>query len=127
LLLLRLTLGAELGWCTFAHLVPSQNAGSLLIAVAALAIVCALAIFAGYLTRMASLLAAGLIIAAAFSSVAWVSGDVIASRTSSGFAAVIAIALACMGPGAFSIDALLYGHREIVIPRTSGPESDDQA
>jgi hypothetical protein len=29
---------------------------------------------------------------------------------------VISIALVCLGPGAFSLDARLFGRREIIIP-----------
>jgi len=38
-------------------------------------------------------------------------------------AAVIATALACLGPGAFSVDARLFGRREVIIPKTSGSPS----
>jgi len=34
-------------------------------------------------------------------------------------AAVVATALVCLGPGAFSLDARLFGRREVIIPRTS--------
>jgi len=33
----------------------------------------------------------------------------------------VAIAIICLGPGAFSIDARLFGRREIVIPDSSHP------
>jgi uncharacterized membrane protein YphA (DoxX/SURF4 family) len=33
--------------------------------------------------------------------------------------AVIAAAVVCLGPGAFSLDARLFGRREIIIPRAS--------
>jgi hypothetical protein len=35
---------------------------------------------------------------------------------------IIALALFCLGPGAYSIDARRYGRREIVIPRRVGSE-----
>jgi uncharacterized membrane protein YphA (DoxX/SURF4 family) len=35
-------------------------------------------------------------------------------------AAVIATALVCLGPGAFSVDARIFGRREVIIPKTSG-------
>jgi uncharacterized membrane protein YphA (DoxX/SURF4 family) len=36
----------------------------------------------------------------------------------------MAIAIACLGPGAFSLDCRMFGHREIVIPRaTPSPKS----
>ena len=31
--------------------------------------------------------------------------------------AIVATAIACLGPGAFSVDARLFGRREIIIPR----------
>lgn len=32
---------------------------------------------------------------------------------------VVAVSLACMGPGAFSLDARLFGRREVIIPEDS--------
>lgn len=37
------------------------------------------------------------------------------------FIAIVAAAIVCLGPGAFSADARLFGRREIIIPRR--PES----
>lgn len=37
------------------------------------------------------------------------------------FTAVIAIALLCLGPGAYSLDARRCGHREIIIPPRPRP------
>ena len=34
------------------------------------------------------------------------------------FVAVVAAAVVCLGPGALSVDARLFGRREIIIPRT---------
>jgi uncharacterized membrane protein YphA (DoxX/SURF4 family) len=34
-------------------------------------------------------------------------------------AVIIAVALVCLGPGAFSADARLFGRREIIIPRNA--------
>jgi uncharacterized membrane protein YphA (DoxX/SURF4 family) len=34
---------------------------------------------------------------------------------------VIAVAITLLGPGAFSLDARLFGRREIIIPHASGP------
>ena len=34
---------------------------------------------------------------------------------------VISVALVLLGPGAYSVDARLFGHREIIIPESSGP------
>jgi uncharacterized membrane protein YphA (DoxX/SURF4 family) len=37
--------------------------------------------------------------------------------------AVQAIALACLGAGAYSVDAILYGRRVVVLPKDRGPEN----
>ena len=37
---------------------------------------------------------------------------------------VVAISLACLGPGAYSVDASLFGRREISIPPLSAPPRD---
>lgn len=37
------------------------------------------------------------------------------------FIATVAVAIVLLGPGAFSIDARLYGRREIFIPRSTNP------
>ena len=34
---------------------------------------------------------------------------------------VVALAITLLGPGAFSLDARLFGRREIIIPHASGP------
>ncbi|HTP34796.1 MAG TPA: hypothetical protein VMJ75_21615 [Candidatus Acidoferrales bacterium] len=38
------------------------------------------------------------------------------SRVSTAFVAIVATALALLGPGTFSVDARLFGLREIIIP-----------
>ena len=37
---------------------------------------------------------------------------------------VIAVAIILLGPGAFSLDARLFGRREIIIPHASSPPKD---
>ena len=121
LLLLRMTAGAELGWYGLARPIPWPSSTPVAIAAAALALACAASILAGYHTGTSSLFAAGLSIAVVVSGL-FTGIDADATRISSGFTAVIAIALALLGPGAFSVDALRYGHREIAIPRTGEVE-----
>ena len=40
---------------------------------------------------------------------------------------VIGVAVALMGPGAFSVDCRLFGRREIVVPRTRPVVADNPA
>lgn len=46
------------------------------------------------------------------------------SRVPAGFVAAVAVAVALLGPGAFSLDARLFGLREIIIPPYSPSGSD---
>jgi len=43
------------------------------------------------------------------------------SSISVGFAVTILLAIITLGPGAFSVDARLFGRREIIIPPSSSP------
>jgi uncharacterized membrane protein YphA (DoxX/SURF4 family) len=124
LLLLRITVGTELGWYGCAYFVRWQDPEPLMILAAALALACAASIVAGYRTGLASLLAAAVNIIVALSSIQ-PNAVTDATRISSVFGAVIAIALAGLGPGALSVDAFRYGHREIVIPRAPASRPDE--
>jgi hypothetical protein len=71
----------------------------------------------GCLTRFVALVAALLGLA---SMLAWFPGPrvgIFESRTTAAFAIVTAMALACLGAGAFSADARLFGRREVIIPK----------
>ena len=73
----------------------------------------------GLLTRAVALLAALVGISSVF---AWFPGsDVISfdAHMTAALSAVIALSLICLGPGALSLDARLFGRREIIIPPTS--------
>jgi hypothetical protein len=45
------------------------------------------------------------------------------SKRQASFAVAAAVAIVLTGPGALSLDARLFGRREIVIPRTPRPPS----
>jgi uncharacterized membrane protein YphA (DoxX/SURF4 family) len=75
----------------------------------------------GCLTRLAALVAS-----VACGVYAWLpapSLDFFAAKLPSILVAVIAVAVICLGPGAFSVDAHLFGRREVVIPKNP-PETD---
>ncbi len=49
---------------------------------------------------------------------------VLEGHTAAALAMVIAAAVVCLGPGAFSLDARLFGWREIILPdQPSDPDS----
>jgi hypothetical protein len=51
------------------------------------------------------------------------SADVLDGPLRAAVISVLGIAVALLGPGAFSVDFRLFGRREIIIPRGSGPET----
>lgn len=73
----------------------------------------------GLLTRTVALLAALVGVSSVF---AWFPGSSLNSydaHMTEALSAVIALSLICLGPGALSLDARLFGRREIIIPPTS--------
>lgn len=95
-----------------------------MIGTATLMVACAASIVAGYRSALSSLVAVALsIVVLASWPPSGLEAD--ATRVGSAFAALISVALSLLGPGAFSVDAGRYGHREIVIPRTPGAGADD--
>ena len=115
LLLLRATAGIDLGYYGYAHLLRQDPKVSGTV-FATLAIASGFALLIGYLTPVAATLAA---LTSLVAGLAWppslsMGPDV--TKLSSALLMVIAVALVCLGPGAFSLDARNYGRREIIIP-----------
>ena len=75
----------------------------------------------GYLTPLAGVLATLSSIARVLSSSALAGASLLDSRLATAFEVAVAIALVCIGPGAFSLDSRVFGRREIIIPRSSPP------
>lgn len=88
-----------------------------------LAVASGVSLLIGYLTPFGGLVA-GLV--GVSSNVLWFqtpSPNLFDTRLATALATCIAGALVCLGPGAFSIDARLFGRREITIPDLSDPET----
>ena len=122
LLLLRIALGAELAWSSYALLSPWPNAKARVAGIAVLILASGISLTLGFLTMLSSACAALLSLGLLASWLPVPAMEVDAFRLSSAFAAIIALSLAFIGPGAFSIDARRYGRREIVIPKRPPPE-----
>lgn len=121
LLLLRASVVGQLGACGYA-LLAVQHPGTLtIVVVAPLAVAIALSLLLGYLTTFSSLLAAVVSSSAVIVQLVASNLAVGAVRTGCIFTVIMAVALLCLGPGAFSLDARRYGRHEIIIPRR--PES----
>jgi putative oxidoreductase len=125
LLLLRATAGIALVSFAMVQFVAWQEASVLILTVAALSSICGLLLLFGLFNWLACSLgvlislgtALGLIHAPVFS--------VLSAQISAVFTAVIAVALLCLGPGAYSLDARRHGRREIHIP--ARPHSSDDS
>jgi uncharacterized membrane protein YphA (DoxX/SURF4 family) len=118
LAILRMALGGVLALRVLLFLRDRHDWNPLMIAVALLMVVSALLVAAGYRTRWAAMLAAVAIAGAMASFNGLPQVEMLDIRTTEVFAIAIAVAVACMGPGAFSLDSRLFGRREIVIPKS---------
>jgi uncharacterized membrane protein YphA (DoxX/SURF4 family) len=121
LLLLRSVIGVTLVAQGIGDLVDWNSFGLVTRAVAVLSLVSGTSLLIGYLTPLASLVAALMGVGLALSWFQSPSPNLFDIRPAAGFAIAIAVAVICLGPGAFSVDARLFGRREIIIPEGSRP------
>ena len=121
LLLLRATVGATVlaqGIVTFTgNASLGARLGGLL------ATVIGLALLIGFLTPFAGLLAALGNVCLVLSWLPLPISNLLDSWFATVFVVIMAVAIVFLGPGAFSLDARLFGRREIVIPSTLRPPS----
>jgi len=119
LLLLRVAAGVTLIAQGIAYLDDKHGAGLLTFAVACLVIAPGCLLLIGFWTRAMAGLAAIISITGVF---AWFPDSNVGPlgiSTTAILTAVIAIAVVCLGAGALSVDARMFGRREIVIPASS--------
>ena len=118
LLLLRLAVGVALGASCVSAFSGANDWGLAGSVLGLLAVASGVALLVGAYTPAAGILAAVATLGSAVASTvpaqaggAWrvAPGDVLVI--------VVSVALVMLGPGAFSVDARLYGRREIVLPR----------
>lgn len=123
LLLLRIIVGVALIADSVLYLLDRHNSPSFALVLAVVMLLSGILLLVGYLTPLAGTLAA-LACVGRMSSWLLASGATpLDTRWAIVFEITIAIALALLGPGAFSFDARLYGRREIIIPRSPFPPS----
>ena len=116
LLLLRATAGVGLIVQGIAYLGDKHDLGLLTSVIAVLMIAVGTLILTGCVTRFA---AAAALLASVLITFSWFPGPRVGlfeSPMSAILAAVIAGATVCLGAGAYSVDARLFGRREVIIP-----------
>jgi uncharacterized membrane protein YphA (DoxX/SURF4 family) len=75
----------------------------------------------GFLTPIAGTVAALAAIGVAFSWVPAPAVNLFDAKLPTALVVVVAVAIVLLGPGALSLDARLFGRREIIIPHQSRP------
>ena len=119
LMLLRAAGGAVLIAQGAAYFSDRHDPGFLPAVVVSAVMVVGVLLLIGFLTRAVALLAALVGVSSVF---AWFPGSNLSSfdaHMTTVLSAVIALSLICLGPGALSLDARMFGRREIIIPRIS--------
>ena len=122
LLLLRGAAGIALLVQGAAYFSDWRGLGFLALAVALLTVASGALLLVGYLTPFAGILAGLYCVGGAFSWFPAPNIELFETKLTTALATVIVVALVCLGPGAFSLDARLFGRREIIIP-SSSPKS----
>ena len=115
LLILRSALGIALALGALTYLHDRNNGNPVIVTVMVLT---ALLIVIGYRTRVAAIAGMAAMIAGMMSCTGEPVFEKLDIRTMEVFAIAIAAAVACVGPGVFSLDSRLFGRREIVIPKS---------
>jgi len=122
LILLRVAVGTTLLLQGAACFDDRHELEFLTLAVVALTSAVGLLLLIGFLTRFAAVMAALLGVSSILSWFPGSNAGPLVNPTTAALSAAIAAALTCLGPGAFALDARLFGRREIIIPaRSSQP------
>jgi uncharacterized membrane protein YphA (DoxX/SURF4 family) len=118
LLLLRALVGFTLIGYGFVYLKDWSNPRVVTLAASALAVATGFCLLSGFLTPITSILVVLGALGFGLSSFALPALDLFDSHLVIVNVIVISIAIALLGPGAFSLDARMFGRREISIPQT---------
>ncbi len=88
-------------------------------AVGLLTVACGVLAVIGYMTPLGGVVGGLISVASLFPWFPGPAPNLLVTRLATILTAAIAIAIVCLGPGAFSLDARLFGRREIIISRRS--------
>jgi uncharacterized membrane protein YphA (DoxX/SURF4 family) len=124
LLLLRLVAAATLGGHGILCLLSSDRITVAALVSTALLLLSGVGLLIGFLTPILSLLAGIESLGIAYSWFPFQLLNPFESKLALAPVVAISVAIALLGPGAFSLDARLFGWKEIVIPPASRPPQD---
>jgi uncharacterized membrane protein YphA (DoxX/SURF4 family) len=122
LLSLRAAVGVVFIIQGMAYFENKGELGFLMLAITSLLTAVGILLLIGFLTRIAAFVA---VIIGTSSMFSWLPGSSLGpfqDRATAALAAVIAVAVICLGAGALSLDARLFGRREIIIPASLSKE-----
>jgi len=122
LLLLRTAAGAVLITQGVAYLGVNSELGFSAVVVFSVTCAVGLLLLIGFLARLVALVATVVGLSSLFAWFPKVNAAQPVTPMTAVLFVVIAIAVICLGPGAYSLDARLFGRREIVIPTKSPKE-----
>ena len=122
LLLLRAAGGAVLITVGVAYLGDKDELGLLALVAFSVSCVVGLLLLIGFLSRLVALVAAVIGVGILFAWFPKVNTAQPVTPMTAALFAVITFAVICLGPGAYSLDARLFGRREIIIPTRSPKE-----
>jgi uncharacterized membrane protein YphA (DoxX/SURF4 family) len=123
---LRVAAGATLISQGIAYFNDKHGAGFLTFAIVGLVIALGCLLLIGFWTRVIAALAAIIDIASVFSWFPGANTGPLGIATTAMLAAAIAVAVICLGAGALSIDARVFGRREILIPASAIERESDK-
>jgi len=116
---LRIALGVTIVAGGITYLANWHERSFVTCAAVFLAVASSALVVIGLITPVASIMVAVSTIAAVLPSLPGSTGTLFDTKPLMVDVIVMSIALAFLGPGAFSLDARLFGRREIIIPNTS--------
>jgi len=117
LALLRIAAGVFLAIQGLAYMFDSSGHSRLTGFLGLLGLLSGILLLIGYRTRIAALVGVIACGVSLFSSLPISHPEILTPRLPCLLVVVIAAAVLCLGPGAFSLDALRFGRREVVIPK----------
>ena len=119
LLLLRVAAGAVLITLGADQFGDKRELGFFILVLASAMIVAGVLLVIGFATRFVAVVGVMVSVSSVFSWLPASNVGPLETPMTAALSAVIAVAVACLGAGAYSLDARLFGRREIIIPASS--------